>query len=104
MSNAVFEAPKVGDGQQMGDGNVQETLNIGRVNQPVQIGNSTGGAGTIGFYGTTPRRFNALRPSKLHPLCPLRRGPASLATRQRSTPRWLPPSPAWACGRARPDA
>ena len=54
MSNAVFEAPKVGDGQQMGDGNLQETLNIGRVNQPVQIGNSTGGAGKIGFYGTTP--------------------------------------------------
>ena len=54
MSNASFEAPKIGDGEQIGDGNVQETLNIGRVNQPVQIGNSAGGAGSIGFYGKTP--------------------------------------------------
>ena len=54
MSASTFEAPKIGDGEQIGDGNVQETLNIGRVNQPVQIGNSTGGAGSIGFYGKTP--------------------------------------------------
>jgi hypothetical protein len=37
MSNANFEAPKIGDGQQMGDGNVEETLNVGRSGQPVQM-------------------------------------------------------------------
>lgn len=42
MSNAVFEAPKVGDGQQMGDGNIEEGLKVGRSTQP------------LGFYGATP--------------------------------------------------
>jgi hypothetical protein len=50
----TFSAPKIGDGEQIGDGNTAETLNVGRVNQPVQIGNSTAGAGKIGFYGATP--------------------------------------------------
>ena len=52
MSNANFEAPKIGDGQQMGDGNVQETLNVGRSGQPVQMQPSA--TGKVGFYGTTP--------------------------------------------------
>ena len=52
MSNTSFEAPKVGDGQQMGDGNVEETLNVGRSGQPVQAQPSA--TGKIGFYGTTP--------------------------------------------------
>jgi hypothetical protein len=54
MSAQTFEAPKIGDGEQIGDGNTAEVLNVGRVNQPVQIGNSTAGAGKIGFYGSTP--------------------------------------------------
>ena len=52
MSNANFEAPKIGDGQQMGDGNVEETLNVGRSGQPVQMQPSA--TGKVGFYGTTP--------------------------------------------------
>lgn len=43
--------PKVGDGEQIGDGNTNETLNVGRATQLVQVG---GTAGTIGFYGATP--------------------------------------------------
>ena len=52
MSNAVFEAPKIGDGQQMGDGNVEEGLNVGRSGQPVNVQPSA--TGTIGSYGKTP--------------------------------------------------
>ena len=52
MSNANFEAPKIGDGQQMGDGNVEETLNVGRGGQPVQM--QPVATGKVGFYGTTP--------------------------------------------------
>ena len=43
--------PKVGDGEQIGDGNTNETLNVGRATQLVQVG---GTAGTIGFFGATP--------------------------------------------------
>lgn len=44
--------PKVGDGEQIGDGNTNEVLNVGRSGQSVQIG----GASTtlVGFYGETP--------------------------------------------------
>jgi hypothetical protein len=49
MSNANFEAPKIGDGQQMGDGNVEETLNVGRSGQPVQM--QPVATGKVGFYG-----------------------------------------------------
>ena len=38
----AFNAPKIGDGEQLGDGNLAEGLNVGRGTQP------------IGFYGTTP--------------------------------------------------
>lgn len=43
--------PSIGDGEQIGDGNQNETLNVGRTLQ-VQIG----GASTtkVGFYGVTP--------------------------------------------------
>jgi hypothetical protein len=44
--------PKVGDGQQVGDGNLNETLNVGRVNVPVQVGGAA--AAKVGFYGATP--------------------------------------------------
>jgi hypothetical protein len=36
---------------QVGDGNVGETLNVGRVGVPVQFG---GTGGTLGFFGATP--------------------------------------------------
>jgi hypothetical protein len=44
--------PKVGDGQQVGDGNLNETLNVGRANVPVQVGGAA--AALVGFYGATP--------------------------------------------------
>lgn len=43
--------PKVGDGEQLGDGNLSETLNVGRATQPVQL---AGTGGTWGVYGATP--------------------------------------------------
>jgi hypothetical protein len=43
--------PQIGDGEQIGDGNLGETLNVGRAKQPVQLG---GTGGTVGFYGATP--------------------------------------------------
>lgn len=52
MSAQTFEAPKIGDGEQIGDGNVDETLLVGRAGQPVRVQNSV--TGTLGFYGTTP--------------------------------------------------
>ena len=44
--------PKVGDGEQVGDGNVNEVLNVGRSGQSLQVG----GAATtlVGFFGATP--------------------------------------------------
>ena len=44
--------PKIGDGEQVGDGNTGEVLNVGRTGQSLQIGGSA--ATTIGFYGATP--------------------------------------------------
>lgn len=44
--------PQVGDGEQIGDGNVNETLNVGRSGQPLALQPSA--TGTIGFYGKTP--------------------------------------------------
>ena len=52
MSASTFEAPKIGDGEQIGDGNTSETLNVGRSGQPVAVQPSA--SGTIGFYGKTP--------------------------------------------------
>lgn len=43
--------PAIGDGEQIGDGNLNETLNVGRATQPVQFG---GTGGSVGFYGQTP--------------------------------------------------
>lgn len=43
--------PKIGDGEQIGDGNTGETLNVGRAGQPLQLG---GTGGTVGFYGAAP--------------------------------------------------
>ena len=48
----AFSAPKIGDGEQIGDGNTAETLNVGRSGQPVAVQSSA--AGTLGFYGKTP--------------------------------------------------
>ena len=48
----AFSAPKIGDGEQIGDGNTAETLNVGRSGQPVAVQSST--TGTLGFYGKTP--------------------------------------------------
>ena len=52
MSAATLEAPKVGDGQQVGDGNLEERLNVGRSGQPVAVQPSA--TGSLGFYGRTP--------------------------------------------------
>lgn len=43
--------PKIGDGEQLGDGNTNETLNLGRAGSTVQV---AGTSGLIGFYGATP--------------------------------------------------
>lgn len=43
--------PKVGDGEQLGDGNLNETLNVGRATQPLQL---AGSGGTLGVLGATP--------------------------------------------------
>jgi len=48
----TFSAPKIGDGEQIGDGNTAETLNVGRAGQPVAVQSSA--TGTLGFYGKTP--------------------------------------------------
>lgn len=52
MSAASLQAPKIGDGEQIGDGNTAETLNVGRSGQPIAVQPST--TGTLGFYGKTP--------------------------------------------------
>jgi len=52
MSASTLEAPKIGDGQQIGDGNTAETLNVGRSGQPVAVQPSA--SGSLGFYGKTP--------------------------------------------------
>lgn len=44
--------PQVGDGYQVGDGNVNEVLNLGRAGASVQLG--VAATGKVGFYGTTP--------------------------------------------------
>lgn len=44
--------PKIGDGEQIGDGNTNETLNVGRSGQTVQVQPSA--TGTLGFHGATP--------------------------------------------------
>lgn len=44
--------PAIGDGEQIGDGNTNETLNVGRSGQTVQV---AGAATTsLGFWGKTP--------------------------------------------------
>lgn len=43
--------PKVGDGYQVGDGNLNETLNVGRAGDTVQV---AGTGGYVGFFGATP--------------------------------------------------
>ncbi len=52
MSAASLQAPKIGDGEQVGDGNTSETLNVGRSGQPIAVQPST--TGVLGFYGKTP--------------------------------------------------
>lgn len=42
--------PKVGDGYQVGDGNLNEALDVGRPGQPVNLG---GSGASIGFFGKT---------------------------------------------------
>jgi len=44
--------PKIGDGEQVGDGNTGEVLNVGRSGQSLQVGGTA--ATTLGFYGATP--------------------------------------------------
>ena len=44
--------PKIGDGEQIGDGNLNETLLVGRAGQPVLVQGSA--SGTLSFYGATP--------------------------------------------------
>lgn len=44
--------PAIGDGEQLGDGNTGETLNVGRSGQAVQIGGTA--ATLVGFHGKAP--------------------------------------------------
>ena len=44
--------PAIGDGEQIGDGNLNETLNVGRAGQPLQLGGSA--SALVGAYGATP--------------------------------------------------
>lgn len=44
--------PAIGDGEQIGDGNTNEVLNVGRSGQSVQFGGSA--TATLGFFGATP--------------------------------------------------
>lgn len=44
--------PKIGDGEQVGDGNTGEVLLVGRTGQSLQIGGAA--STTLGFYGATP--------------------------------------------------
>ena len=44
--------PNIGDGEQVGDGNTNETLNVGASGQPVALQPSA--TGKIGCYGATP--------------------------------------------------
>jgi hypothetical protein len=48
MSNANFEAPKIGNGQQMGDGNVEETLEVGTGEDRLEL-RAAGAAHLVGF-------------------------------------------------------
>ena len=49
--------PAIGDGEQVGDGNTNETLNVGRSGQPVKVQPSS--SGTLSFFGASA----ASRPS-----------------------------------------
>ena len=42
--------PAIGDGEQIGDGNLDETLLVGRAGQPVKVQNVA--SGTLSFFGT----------------------------------------------------
>lgn len=44
--------PTIGDGEQVGDGNTNEVMNVGRTGQSLQVGGSA--ATPVGFYGTAP--------------------------------------------------
>lgn len=44
--------PAIGDGEQLGDGNTGEQLNVGASTQAVRVGGSA--TGNLGFFGTTP--------------------------------------------------
>jgi hypothetical protein len=44
--------PAIGDGEQVGDGNTSETLNVGRSGQALQIGGTA--ATLVGFHGASP--------------------------------------------------
>jgi hypothetical protein len=48
----IMALPKIGDGEQVGDGNTGEVLNVGRTGQSLQFGGAA--STTIGFYGATP--------------------------------------------------
>ena len=52
MSASTLEAPKVGDGYRVGDGNAAERLIVGGSGRPVQVQNLS--TGSLGFYGATP--------------------------------------------------
>lgn len=44
--------PQIGDGEQVGDGNTNEVMNVGRTGQSIQIGGSA--ATLVGFHGSSP--------------------------------------------------
>ena len=68
--------PAIGDGQQVGDGNTSETLNVGRSGQPVQFGGAV--TATLGFYGVTP----IVQPSATNQAAPSATAVASISASQ----------------------
>lgn len=68
--------PAVGQGEQVGDGNTNETLNVGRSAQPVQFGGTN--TATLGFYGATP----AVQPASSNQAAPVSTAPVSISATQ----------------------
>lgn len=68
--------PKVGDGQQASDGNLNEVVNLGRAGQPVQIGGTN--TATVGLFGATP----AVQPTSSNQAAPASTAPVSISATQ----------------------
>lgn len=68
--------PKVGDGYQESDGNLNETVNVGRAGQTLQFGGTN--AAALGWYGATP----ATQPTSSNQAAPTSTAPVSISATQ----------------------